>query len=123
MSYIYLQGTKIFQYYTRPAGRVTYNCHSSCKHMHSSLKIVCNKENGGGGGGGGFDVFEVPYINAKMIFTHCSQFHNCIPFTDKKSFTFNTHSHVATSISQNHVYFPLFLQELKYVRHFSRTPV
>ena len=47
------QGTKIFQYCTRPAGRVTYNFHSSCKHMHSSLKIVCNKENGGGGGGGG----------------------------------------------------------------------
>ena len=32
---------------------MTYNSHSSCKHMHSSLKIVCNKENGGGGGGGG----------------------------------------------------------------------
>ena len=38
--------------------------------------IVCNKENGGGGG---FDVFEVPYIIAIIIFTHCSQFHNCIP--------------------------------------------
>ena len=45
------QGTKIFQYCTRPAGRVTYNFHSSCKHMYSPLKIVCsNKENGGGGG-------------------------------------------------------------------------
>ena len=43
---------------------------------------------GGGGGGGGFDVFEVPYITAKIIFTHCSPFHNCIPYTDKKSFTF-----------------------------------
>ena len=57
---------------------MTYNFHSSCKHMHSSLKIVCNKENGGEG----FDVFEVPYITAKIIFTHCSQFHNCIPYTD-----------------------------------------
>ena len=77
-------------------------------------KIVCNKENGGGGGGGGggrwgVDVFA--YITAKIIFTHCSQFHNCIPYTDKKSFTFNTQSHVATFFSQNRVYFPLFLQE------------
>ena len=56
--------------------------------MHLSLKIVCNKENEGGwgGGGGGVDVFEVPYITAKIIFAHCSQFHNCIPYTDKKSF-------------------------------------
>ena len=77
--------------------------------MHSSLKIVCNKENGEGRGG--FEVFEVPYITAKIIFTHCSQFHNCIPYTDKKSFTFNTQSHVATFFSQNRVYFPLFLQE------------
>ena len=46
--------------------------------MHSSLKIVCNKENGGG--------VVVPYITAKIIFTHCSQFHNCIPYTDKKNF-------------------------------------
>ena len=77
--FVYLQGTKKSQYCTRPAGRVTYNFHSSCKHMHSSLKIVCNKENGGGA---------VIYITAKIIFTHCSQFHNCIPYTDKKSFTF-----------------------------------
>ena len=111
------QGTKIFQYCTRPAGRVTYNFHSSCKHMHSSLKIVCNKENGAGGS----DVFEVPYITAKMIFTHCSQFHNCIPYTDKKSFTFNTH--VATFFFQKRVYFRLFLQELSYVRHLNRNPV
>ena len=47
------QGTKMFQYCTRPVGRVTYNFHSSCKHMHSSLKLYCNKENRGGGGGGG----------------------------------------------------------------------
>ena len=113
------QGTKIFQFCTCPAGRATYNFHSSCKHMHSSLKIVCNKENGGVGGQ--FDVFEVPYITAKMIFTHCSQFHNCIPYTDKKSFTINTL--VASFFSQNRIYFPLFLQELSYVRHFSRTPV
>ena len=44
---------------------------------------------GGGGGGGGVDVFEDPYITVKMIFTHCSQFHNCNPYTDKKSFTFS----------------------------------
>ena len=43
------QGTKVFQFCTCPAGRVTYNFHSSCKHMHWSFKIVCNKENGGGG--------------------------------------------------------------------------
>ena len=65
----------------------------------------------GGGGGGEFDVFEVPYFTAKIIFTHCSQFHNCIPYTDKKSFKFNTQSHVATFFYQNRVYFPLFLQE------------
>ena len=46
-----------------------------------------------------------------QLFTHCSHFHNCIPYTDKKSFTFNTQSHVATFFSQNRVYFPLFLQE------------
>ena len=62
-------------------------------------------------GGGGVDVFEVPYIIAKIIFTHCSQFHNCIPYIDKKRSTFNTQSHVATFFSQNCVYFPLFLQE------------
>ena len=38
------QGTKIFQYCTCPAGRVTYNFHSSCKHMHLSFKSVCNRE-------------------------------------------------------------------------------
>ena len=45
-----------------------------------------------------------------MIFTHCSQFHICNSYTDKKSFTFNTH--VATFFSQNCIYFPLFLQNL-----------
>ena len=90
-SILQYQGTKVFQYCTRPAGRVTYNFHLSCKHMHSSLKIVLYaiKKMGGGGGGGGVDVFEDPYITAKMIFTHCSKFHNCIPYTDKKSFTFS----------------------------------
>ena len=34
------QGTKIFQYSTCPAGRVTYNFHSSCKHMHLSFKSL-----------------------------------------------------------------------------------
>ena len=55
---------------------------------------------GGGGGGGGFDVFEVPYITAKITVTYCGQFHICISYTDKKSFTFNTQSHVATFFSQ-----------------------
>ena len=41
------QGTKIFQYCTCPAGRVTNNIHSSCKHMHLSFKSVCNKEHKG----------------------------------------------------------------------------
>ena len=39
--------TKIFQYCTCPAGRVTYNFHLSCKHMHLSFKSVCNKEHKG----------------------------------------------------------------------------
>ena len=38
-------GSKIFQYFTCPAA--TYNFHSSCKHMHLSFKIVCNKEHKG----------------------------------------------------------------------------
>ena len=41
------QGTKIFKYCTCPAGRVTYNFHSYCKHMHLSFKSVCNKEHKG----------------------------------------------------------------------------
>ena len=36
------QETKIFQYCTCHAGRVTYNFHLSCKHMHLSFKSVCN---------------------------------------------------------------------------------
>ena len=43
-----------------------------------------------------------------MIFTHCSQFHNCIPYTDKKSFTFNTH--VATSFLKIAFTFPFFFR-------------
>ena len=46
-SYCINQGTKIFQYCTFIAGRVTYNFHSSCKHMHLSFKSVCNKEHKG----------------------------------------------------------------------------
>ena len=42
-----LHGTKIFQYCTCPAGRVTYYFHSSCKHMRLSFKNVCNKEHKG----------------------------------------------------------------------------
>ena len=42
----YYQGTKIFQYSTCPAGRVTYNFHSSCKHMHLSFKVYAIKNMG-----------------------------------------------------------------------------
>ena len=38
------QGTKIFQYCTCPAGRVTYIFHTSCKPRHLSFKSVCSKE-------------------------------------------------------------------------------
>ena len=41
------QGTKMFQYCTCPAGRVSYNFHLSCKHMHMSFKNICNKEDKG----------------------------------------------------------------------------
>ena len=37
----------MIQYCTCPAGRVTYNFHSSCKHMHLSFKSICNKEHKG----------------------------------------------------------------------------
>ena len=37
------QGTKIFLYCPWPVGCVTYNFHSSCKHMLLSFKSVCNK--------------------------------------------------------------------------------
>ena len=63
---LWVQGTKIFQYCTCPTGRVTYNFHLSCKHMHLSFKSICNKEH---------KVvicymtYKVPYIAAKMIFT------------------------------------------------------
>ena len=40
-------GDKKIQYCTCPAGQVTYNFHSSCKHVHLSLKRVCNKEHKG----------------------------------------------------------------------------
>ena len=42
-----MQGTKIFQYCTCPVRPVTYNFHSSCKHMHLPFKSVCNKEHKG----------------------------------------------------------------------------
>ena len=38
------RGTKIFKYCTCPAGWVTYNFHSSCKHMHLSFKSVCKEQ-------------------------------------------------------------------------------
>ena len=47
LKHLRAQGTKIFQYCTCPAGRVTNNFHSSCKHMHLSFKSVCNKEHKG----------------------------------------------------------------------------
>ena len=46
-SLVAYQGTKIFQYCTCPVGRVTYNFHSSCKHMYLAFKSVCNKEHKG----------------------------------------------------------------------------
>ena len=46
-SEIIKQGTRILQYCTCPAGRVTYNFHLSWKHMHVSFKSVCNKEHKG----------------------------------------------------------------------------
>ena len=60
------QGTNIFQYCTCPAGRVTYNFHSSFKHMHLSFKSVCNREHKGVICN---KTYKVPYITAKMIFT------------------------------------------------------
>ena len=39
-----IQGSKIIKYSPCPAGRVTYNFHLSCKHMHLSFKSVCKKE-------------------------------------------------------------------------------
>ena len=42
-----IQGKKIFQYCTCPAGRVTYSFRSFCKHMHLSFKSVCNTEHKG----------------------------------------------------------------------------
>ena len=42
-----IQRTKIFQYCTCPAGRMTYNFHSTCKLRHLSFKSVCNKEHKG----------------------------------------------------------------------------
>ena len=56
----------------------------------------------------GVDVFEDPYITAKMIFTHCSQFHNCIPYTDKKSFTFSWDFLFSKSR-----YYPLFCRNFR----------
>ena len=50
LSLCYSQGTKKFQYCTCSAGRVTYNFHSSCKHMHLPFfkcYCVCNKEHKG----------------------------------------------------------------------------
>ena len=44
---LWVQVTKIFQYCTCPAGRVTYNINSSRKHMHLSFKSICNKEHKG----------------------------------------------------------------------------
>ena len=69
-----IQGTKIFQYYTCTAGRVTYNFHSSCKHMYLSFKSIYNKEHMG-------LIYnktdKVPYITVRIIFTR-------IPYADKK---------------------------------------
>ena len=42
-----IPGDKIFQCSTCPAGQMTYNFHSSCKHMYLSFTSVCNKEHKG----------------------------------------------------------------------------
>ena len=42
-----VQATKIFQYCSCPAGRVTYNFHLSCKRKHLPFESVCNKGNKG----------------------------------------------------------------------------
>ena len=47
LSHPLLAWDKIFQYCTCPARGVTYNFHSSCKHIHFSFKSVCNKEHKG----------------------------------------------------------------------------
>ena len=44
---------------------MTYNFHSSFKHMHLSFKSVCNREHKGICN----MTYKVPYITAKMIFT------------------------------------------------------
>ena len=41
------QGTKIFQYCTCPAERVTYNFLSSCKHIYLSFNSSLDKEDKG----------------------------------------------------------------------------
>ena len=70
-------GTKIFQYCTCPAGRVTYNFHSSCKHLNLSIKRVYNKEHKG--------VIWLIKFHISLLKPYLpSQFHNCIPYTDKK---------------------------------------
>ena len=85
--------------------------------------------------GGGVDVFEDPYITAKMIFTDCSQFLKILISLLKwylpTAVSFITASHtltkrvlhsVGTFFSQNRVYSLLFLQELSYVRDFNTSP-
>ena len=47
LSFHSAQGTNIFKYCTCPAGQVTYNFHSFCKHKHLSFKSLCNKEHKG----------------------------------------------------------------------------
>ena len=42
--YLPFQVTKILYLSCRTCDLVTYNFHSSCKHMHLSFKSVCNKE-------------------------------------------------------------------------------
>ena len=43
------QWTKIYHYFTRPAGRVTnnFNFNSSCNYMHLSFKVYAKKEHKG----------------------------------------------------------------------------
>ena len=58
-------GDKNIQYCTCPAVQVTYNFHSSSKHMHLPFKSICNTEQKGII----CMTYEVPYITAKMMFT------------------------------------------------------
>ena len=74
------QGTKIFRYCTCPAGRVTYNIHSSCKHMYLPFKSLYNKNHMG-------VIWLIKFLISLLIWYLPSQIHNCIPYTDKRLYS------------------------------------